>query len=296
MRTVKRTVLLTALAALGAGLAAAQPQQEREKVPPGQKVAWEGTEKAIMLEKMAWVGAEMRLPARTVQGAPYSAHAVTEFTQTLADGNRIVRRSTTLVYRDSEGRVRREIQGDGEGVHPAELGWKAAPGPSVFVAKGMRGGVVVINDPVAGVEHLLDTKNRIAQTHKIMTAPEKGELLEKLRMKVETVQPKSSREGFRTESLGRQPIDGIDAEGTRTITTIPAGQIGNERPIEVVSERWFSPELQIVVRTRHSDPRSGETVYRLTNFSRAEPARSLFDVPADYSVRDPKVEKGKPPR
>ena len=69
--------------------------------------------------------------------------------------------------------------------------------------------------------------------------------------------------------------------------TIPAGQIGNELPINIVSERWFSPELKVLVMSRQSDPRFGETTYRLTNISRGEPAPDLFEVPADYQIVDP---------
>ncbi len=88
------------------------------------------------------------------------------------------------------------------------------------------------------------------------------------------------------ESLGKQMMEGVEAEGTRTIATIPAGTLGNEQPIQIVSERWYSPELQTVVMTRHSDPRVGETTFRLTNINRGEPARSLFEVPADYTVKE----------
>lgn len=88
------------------------------------------------------------------------------------------------------------------------------------------------------------------------------------------------------EQLGKQNIEGVEAEGTRTTITIPAGEIGNERSLEIVSERWYSPELQLDVMTRHSDPRSGETIYRLTNIDRSEPAKSLFEVPADYTIKE----------
>ena len=83
-----------------------------------------------------------------------------------------------------------------------------------------------------------------------------------------------------------QTIEGVAAEGTRTITTIPAGQIGNERDINIVSERWMSPDLGVLVMSKRSDPRMGETVYKLTNVNRSEPAHSLFEVPADYTVTD----------
>jgi hypothetical protein len=90
----------------------------------------------------------------------------------------------------------------------------------------------------------------------------------------------------KTETLGRQFIEGVEAEGTRTISVIPAGQIGNERAIEIVSEKWYSPELQVNVMTRHADPRFGETVYRLRNVQRAEPDPSLFQVPSDYKIEE----------
>jgi hypothetical protein len=90
----------------------------------------------------------------------------------------------------------------------------------------------------------------------------------------------------KTEDLGQQTIEGVVAQGTRTTRTIPAGQIGNERDINIVSERWFSNELGVVVMTKQSDPRSGETVYKLTNVNRSEPQHSMFEVPADYTVND----------
>ena len=86
--------------------------------------------------------------------------------------------------------------------------------------------------------------------------------------------------------LGTQSVEGVSAVGTRTTFTIRAGQIGNERAIEIVDERWFSPDLQTTVMTRHTDPRSGEVVYRLTNINRTEPDHSLFEMPADYTLRE----------
>jgi hypothetical protein len=88
------------------------------------------------------------------------------------------------------------------------------------------------------------------------------------------------------EDLGQQVIEGVLATGTRSTTVIEAGTIGNERPIRIVSEQWFSPDLKVLVLTKHSDPRSGETTYRLANVVLAEPARSLFEVPADYTLKD----------
>ena len=88
-----------------------------------------------------------------------------------------------------------------------------------------------------------------------------------------------------TTPLGSRDFDGVRADGKKTTWTIPAGRIGNKLPIEIVSERWHSPELNIVVFTRHADPRSGERTYRLENIKREEPSAELFKVPADYALR-----------
>jgi len=85
-------------------------------------------------------------------------------------------------------------------------------------------------------------------------------------------------------ALGNIFIEGVQAQGTRTTTTIPAGDIGNERPINIVDERWYSPDLQMTVMTKHSDPRSGETNFQLKNINRSNPPPTLFEVPSDYTV------------
>ena len=100
-----------------------------------------------------------------------------------------------------------------------------------------------------------------------------------------------SASSTKTEDLGQQTIEGVVAQGTRTTAVIPAGQIGNERDVNIVSERWFSQELGVVVMSKHSDPRMGETVYKLTNVNRSEPLHSMFEVPADYTVNDSAMDK-----
>lgn len=93
----------------------------------------------------------------------------------------------------------------------------------------------------------------------------------------------------RTEKLGTKEFDGVAAEGTRTTMTIPAGEIGNVRAIDITSERWYSPELRVVVFSRRSDPRFGDTTYRLTNIVRAEPDPALFQIPPDYKTEEMKL-------
>lgn len=87
------------------------------------------------------------------------------------------------------------------------------------------------------------------------------------------------------ESLPAQMINGALAQGTRTTETIPQGKIGNDRPIVIVNERWTSNDLQLLVKSTSSDPRFGDTTYQLTNIVQSSPDPSLFQIPADYTLR-----------
>ena len=90
----------------------------------------------------------------------------------------------------------------------------------------------------------------------------------------------------KSESLGKQVMEGVEVEGTRETMTIAAGEIGNELPIQIVFERWYSPELQLVVMSKHTDPRVGENTYHLTGINRSEPSRTLFELPSDYTIKE----------
>jgi len=212
---------------------------------------------------MSILGPGMRFDGKVVKGAPYSATAITESAQTLSNGTRITRKTTASIYRDSEGRTRREMALDGIGP---------------FAAANEPVHLVFINDPVAGVHYNLELRNRTARK----MAPPPGIGAPPHLMRHTEARPAEGK----TESLGKQMIEGVEAEGVRSVITIPEGRIGNDRPIEIVSERWDSPALQTVVLSKHNDPRFGETVYRLTNINRAEPARSLFEIPTDYKIEE----------
>ena len=219
-------------------------------------------------------------PGQPVTGAPYSADITTEIVQQLADGNRIERRSTSAVARDGHGRVRREQQ-------------VTAIGPILPAGNAQ---VVTINDPVAKVHYSLDAERKVAIQMPVMfttriEGPTRRTFVARgRRTDVVSTPPVDAVQGqdARTEKLGVKEIEGVTAEGTRVTVVIPAGAIGNQAPIEIVSERWYSPELQAVVSSRRSDPRFGETIYRLTNIVRAEPPAELFQVPPDYTVEEAK--------
>ena len=99
-----------------------------------------------------------------------------------------------------------------------------------------------------------------------------------------------------SDALGNKQILGLRAEGTRQTMTIPAGVFGNVGPIQVVTERWYSPELRIVLESRRSDPRLGDVTYRVTSLVRGEPDAALFAIPADYAtIERPARPFGPPP-
>jgi hypothetical protein len=259
--------------------------------------------------------------AGPIIGSPYSAMAVTEDVQTLADGNRIVQKHSEKMYRDGQGRERSETAlASGEGFTAA------------------------ISDPVAKTGYTLNSQTRTARQTpaggfinlRVSPSPEQAAREDELKalnaqlkaLELE-VTARAAEEAYRaavqaspagsgggrsgdpavtggaggrggpggrgpaglalklntvTEDLPPQNIEGVYATGRRTTRTIPAGQIGNDKDIVVMEEVWYSPDLQMNVMTKHSDPRTGENTYRLTNINRAEPDPSLFQVPPDYTV------------
>jgi hypothetical protein len=88
-----------------------------------------------------------------------------------------------------------------------------------------------------------------------------------------------------SRDLGARAFDGVRAEGKLRSHEIPAGEVGNRNPIVVADENWTSPELQVTVYSKHSDPRSDDYVYRLEGLKRGEPDAALFAVPSDDKVR-----------
>lgn len=275
-------------AALAVVLAAALSPSELD-AQKLTRVAMDGTPFYVI--DMEVLDAQPFTSKTEVRSAPFSADAVTEFVQVLADGNRIERRFSSAIARDSQGRTRREQE-------VALLGPLAA-------LQSEPPSLVTITDPVTGMNYTLDARLKIAHrsdvgTKKIVELTkvatmklEKATLIDRQTLlgttpkpvgKASTSQLSGGVSGISTEQLGTQQIEGVAAEGTRTTMTIPPGEIGNIGPIEVVTERWFSKELQEAVLITRRDPRSGDTTYRLTNIVRREPPPDLFMVPSDYKI------------
>ena len=231
----------------------------------------------VIQQRMGVLAVEPFETMEPVTGAPYTAEIVTDVVQTLADGNRIEHHTTSSVARDGQGRVRREQQ-------------LAAIGPLVPQAHGR---IVTIMNPVDGVHYSLDPVRKVAMRLPMPNVRVQGGVARTqvvlgrgagATTEVDTVITRRGADAGRNESLGTSVIEGVQADGTRTIVTIPAGTIGNQAAIEMISERWFAPELGVVVMSRRTDPRFGETTYRLQNIARGEPSPELFEVPADYRI------------
>ena len=329
---MKRVLGLCCVALLGGG-AVVSPQERG-----GQVVVRDRTAARAMVVDQTRVAGEVRmkvpLEGRTVTGAPYSAEVVNESVQVLADGNRIVREERSRVTRDSQGRVRREVERDGQVVSISITDPVGKTTYSLDPASH-----VAWKTPLGATRVLIDnvTPSREADPAEIerrrkveQELVQKIEQVQEVRRKQETeaaaaagraVPPpppppppafasappppppppppageiviRDRNPGWeeKVEELAPRQIEGVQAVGKRTTRTIPVGAIGNERPIVIVSEEWRSPELQVLVLTTTSDPRVGDSAYRLLNINRSEPSPSLFEVPPDYTVKETGVRR-----
>src|SRR5262245_30520659 len=265
------TLLATALLAAGSFAQNPEPDSAPPPAPPGghrHGPGGPGFGGPFGMELLGFGGMH---GGRVVTGAPFTATAVGESNRTLADGTKISQKVQSTVCRDAQGRVRKET---------------TLPAIGPLAESGAPKSLVFIHDPVAQTGYILDTSKKIA--HKLPPRPDKT---------AETAGTDSATPGkgwagrsgnanVAKESLGTQTINGVVAEGTRYTRTIPAGRMGNDKPVTIVNEEWYSPDLQIIVQSKRSDPFVGETTYTVTNIQRNAPAATLFAVPSDYTVKD----------
>jgi hypothetical protein len=215
------------------------------------------------VDAMDFLGFEAGFGGKTVAGAPFSASFSMQTTRVLSDGNRIDRTTSGTIARDGQGRTRRDM------TLPAIGPWATATQTAPHV--------IFISDPVAGTQYILQPDRKFARQ---MPWPR-----ERRRRQIAPPPGAQVAKDITTTSLGTQTVNGVKAEGTRYTRTIPAGQIGNEKPILISTERWYSPDLQTTVMIKRTDPRAGDTVFQLTNIQRQEPDPSLLKVPSDYTMR-----------
>jgi hypothetical protein len=260
---------------------------------------------------VATAGALMKAPGTPIQGAPYSATITNESVQTLADGNRIVQTSSGTVARDSLGRTRHDA------TLPAIGNLSAAEAPHlVFILDPVAQTSYTLNltdktaqknpTPPSGPGNVAiesGSNTVFIQTGTLGAAAGGGSvggvmmsgpvtsgamagssLPPPPSITIQKMLPQGDPAQVTTEDLGSQTMEGIIVNGVRTTHTIPAGQIGNEKPIVIVTEVWTSPDLKTIVSSKRSDPRMGEQTFRLTNLVRTEPDASLFTIAPDFKI------------
>jgi hypothetical protein len=200
---------------------------------------------------------------------PFTADEVTVTTQTLADGTKITRKRLEKLYRDSQGRIRRErfnaeAESVGQGDSPQS---------------------VQITDSVAGASYILNPRDHTAQRREIPrptpSAAHHSALASGNLTLAPPVPPRPT-----VEDLGTQMIEGLEARGERVTRTIPAGAEGNDQPLQITYEHWYWPKARLVLLSVTNDPRYGEIVLRLTNLALDEPRAELFQVPPDYTLQE----------
>ncbi|HKM67883.1 MAG TPA: hypothetical protein VJX70_12015 [Candidatus Acidoferrum sp.] len=266
------SVMTAAVLMIACGLAAQEPAPPPDGPPPHGGFMAGGP----MGGRMEILGFAEMHPGKAVTGAPYSAVSVIETTQTLADGTSINRKFQANLFRDTQGRVRREI---------------SLPAIGPLAASGQSNIFVLIHDPVAGTSYELRPDQKTAK--QLPARPGGNKNPDTLQSNFEAhIQKEIANGTLKKDDLGTQSINGVSAQGTRYTRTIPVGQIGNDKPIAIVNEVWYSADLQIVVKSTRTDPRTGSTTYTVTNIQRTSPAASLFTVPADYTVTQGRGPRG----
>ena len=299
---MKKILFVSAAAMLSSIAAIAQappPLPPEPPPPPGNVMFYQPLEKAEVFHG----------GSKPILNAPYQGTMVNETVQHLADGNTIENSHTSKVARDSQGRTWREETLNRVGP------WSTSSGPTT---------IVFITDPVAGYSYVLHPGDKTAsrrpmpkilansgkQTPSIKSAPAVPAIpaipvegavpvgpVDAVGvgtvtsigpdgpMKVEII-GHSEPDDAKSESLGTQEVNGVLAQGKRTTRIIAAGKIGNQLPITIVTETWYSPDLHMIVMSKRTDPRLGETTFQIENIQRGEPAADLFQPPSDYNVTD----------
>lgn len=269
MRSLRTKQLLTGIAAIVAlfGTCSAALAQEKAPTPPA-----DGPGAGVVVrgfgsggDAIRFMGFEEGIGGKTVTNAPFTATVSTQITRTLSDGNKIDQTLTGNFARDGQGRTRRDMM---------------LPGGIVSsTSDGSAPRATFINDPVAGTSYILHPDSKVADGLPFRPF---GQMRRAMRGEFRAGKRRQNEE---TTDLGTQTINGVPAQGTRITRTIPAGKIGNEKPIVIVTETWYSPDLQTYVLRKTTNPLSGNTTFELTNIQQGEPDPTLFQVPSGYTVR-----------
>jgi hypothetical protein len=211
--------------------------------------------------------------AAALAGCPFSAAIERQSTQTLGDGTHIEIKFKAAVYRDSLGRVRYETYAP------------TSPDKDFSEAPNM----IHIYDPVAGYWYILTPQSAAASRKRLddqATNSTRGATQPQVSPSLASASPQTPEPEPVVEKLESQALEGLLVTGRRITRTIPTGAEGNDRVLTIVTETWESSVMGVTLLQKNSDPRSGDTVRRMTNLKQAEPDAALFQVPADYTISE----------
>jgi TonB family protein len=206
-----------------------------------------------------WMYGE-HIPA--VPGLPFSAKVELGLVNQLQDGTLITHKTYNLDARDSQGRTRNEAR---NWINPA-------------VSEEPRLIRIELYDPSTRTRINLFPLTKTARQWAVSTAVPTATPSTPTAIKPDTTK----------ENIGSDSIEGLPVRGLRVNQTYPPGALGNDRPLTIVTESWYSEDLKINLLTKRTDPRYGVQTVRVTELVRQEPDAALFAIPDEYRlVKEP---------
>ena len=198
----------------------------------------------------------------SLPSAPFTATVNTESIRLLGDGTTITLKNHRAIARDNVGRIFQERR--------------------LLVPEGGKRESVItqieISDPVAHKLYICVPRERVCQLEQF-SAPD-------FAPPPAAATPVNPLGGPSREDLGKQTIGGLEAAGTLETGVIESGAIGNDSPILVKREFWYSPRLGVNLISKRQDPRFGIQNFEVSDIVLGQPDAKLFQVPPDFKVID----------
>lgn len=206
-------------------------------------------------------------PEKPVVGLPIIADQSVRIVTHLANGMAVTRELKGRIYRSADGLER--YQGTVVSTDPAN------PSPTMMA---------YIIDRVKRTAVLLNSKLLTATTQHL---PDNATVtISFLPLQVPTQYRTIKLEDVSTSDIGKHTQDGLELTGKRTTGNIPVGKIGNDQPLQVITEEWLSQQQKLIIKQVEQNPLSGERTFELTNIRSEEPDPALFEIPKGYTVKE----------
>jgi len=195
-----------------------------------------------------------------IPGQPFHAKVAVQIHRQLPDGTVVDQKYYTLVARDSTGRTRREAR--------EPIAADSDLDPPLLRS--------TVYDPKTSLMTTCYPEQRICREFSFDPTQHPLD---------EPVGPSNDGKSVLTrDDLGKKTIDGLEAIGTRETRTFSLGAFGNDKPVAVVKEIWYSPQLQYNLSVTRLDPRNGTQKLEVTDLKLGEPGPEFFATPDGYRL------------